>query len=268
MQVVRIPLYQALEMGSYETGDLLYRYIYEFQKQIFWIWLTVGVLAWGNHMKRFQDARLNEVTLREQLQDAKLKAIGQQINPHFLFNSLNMISELVYESPEKADIFIQDLSDLLRKSLELGKNPMTQFDEEIRFLDHYLSIMEGRFGERLNYCLDVPDAHKSIEIPALILQPIIENSIKHRLGAGPAGVEITLSSRIEDHALIISVCDSSENPMTPAPDASRSTGSGLENIRKRLHTLYANAGSIQWGAQSETDFKTQIQIPAKTAAFR
>jgi len=172
--------------------------------------------------------------------EAELKALRSQINPHFLFNSLNSVSALISTDPKAARHMTELLADFFRKSLEAGKKPFISLHEELELGTNYLNIERIRFGPRLRVAMQVDDQCRKYSVPPLILQPIIENAVKHGIAHMIDGGTITVSAQCSKHYLKISI----ENPCDH--DRPKGTGNriGLENIRTRLNTIYDSKSDI------------------------
>ena len=264
MLVSRELLYPVFGFGDYEPGKLVYRFAMEFQKQVFWIWGTIGFLALIRHLRRYHENQLRSVKLQEQLVQSRLDVMRQQINPHFLFNSLNLISNKVYESAEEADRLIAELADLLRISLEMGKQPTVSLSQELNFLDKYLHIMKERFGDRFDLVKTIDPACLDAEVPSLILQPIIENSFKHRLEADTADLRIELVASDSNGRMNIQIVDESSSPIRE--DLNEQSGIGLENIRTRLDTMYDEEAVFSFGVENNRRFKVMMDLPLQNKA--
>ena len=263
MMVSRDLLYPVFRLGDHDVGLLVYRYLMEFQKQVFWIWGTFGFLALARHLRRYHENELRSVKLQEQLVQSRLDVMRQQINPHFLFNSLNLISNKVYESPEETDRLITELADLLRLSLEMGKSPKVSFNQELQFLEKYIHIMQERFGDRFTFSKKIEPDCLDMQVPSLILQPIIENSFKHRLEVDASELTIDLIATQSDGKLTIQVTDESSKGKLAVGDRSTSSenGVGLNNIRERLNTLYQQDASLNFGPVGDRQFQVTLVIP-------
>jgi two-component system, LytTR family, sensor histidine kinase AlgZ len=183
-----------------------------------------------------QTSRRSELLARE----AQLKALKAQVNPHFLFNSLNSISALTAIDPVRARAMCIRLADFLRVSLRLGERGAIPFGEEMKLTRMYLDVEQVRFGTRLRLAADVDDACSECLIPALLIQPLVENAVKHGIALIDAGGEISLYARRERDSLRFTI----ENPFDPDAPASRS-GIGLENVRQRLEARYGSAARMK-----------------------
>ncbi|MBQ5940471.1 MULTISPECIES: sensor histidine kinase [unclassified Massilia] len=179
--------------------------------------------------------RAKRAQLNEQLVQAQLDALRRQIEPHFLFNSLNTITGLVRERRNDAAVgMITGLSELLRRVLADADRNLATLDEELAFLDKYLAIQKMRFGERLHYSVDAPPALLSAQVPTLLLQPLVENAFKHGLAHRPESGRIGVTIGTAADRLSIAVY----NDGPPLPAAVPAGRIGLANVRQRLASLY------------------------------
>lgn len=219
-----------------------------------------------------QDVRLAErraAAFRAAARDAELRALRYQVNPHFLFNTLNSLSTLVMRNrPEEAERMILNLSTFFRTSLTADAADDLALDEEIRLQRLYLDIEAVRFPDRLRIAIDVPPALADACIPGLLLQPVVENAIKH--GVSRATRPVTLSIRatsVLPGRLTITVSD--DGPATgnadtiaaPFDHAVESTGTGLRNVRARLAARFGDDAGIHWGPLPVEGFAVTIELP-------
>jgi two-component system, LytTR family, sensor kinase len=217
-------------------------------------WALLAVFATvvatiGIPIKLWNNTRI-EMKLEEQeklLLEARLDALQSQINPHFLFNTLNSISSLVRFDPDRARELIVKLSKLLRRLL--GKHDeFVQLREEIEFLDDYLDIEVVRFGrDKLRVYKHLDPETLDVVVPSMLLQPLVENSIKHGLSPKVDGGSITLRSRLQDGHLVIHVEDDGvgmSSPPAVAAQAGSGRGIGMVNVAERLHVLFGDEGKI------------------------
>ncbi len=180
--------------------------------------------------------------LERQLAEAELRALRMQLNPHFLFNTLHTISAIMDENVPGARRLMVDLSDLLRRSLDGVRRPFVPLDEEIDFLARYLGIEAERLGERLTVQFDVDADARAALVPHLILQPIVENAIRHAIAPFAEGGTLRLDGHVEDDVLVLTVRDDGPGVRDDAP--TRSTGIGLSTTRERLKGLYGDAAEL------------------------
>ncbi len=205
---------------------------------------ATSVMVVAIALKVLNNVRI-EMKLEEQermILQAKMDALQSQINPHFLFNTLNSVSSLVRFDPDGAREMIVKLANILRRLLKKG-DAFVQLREEFAFIDDYLDIEVVRFGkDKLRVVKELEPASLDITIPGMILQPLVENSIKHGLSPKVEGGSITLRSRIHDGRLVIEVED---DGVGIAGTASAGTGIGMTNISERLNVLYGNSASME-----------------------
>lgn len=194
---------------------------------IVWIWEFVAY--------RNEDSS-RQAAAQALAKDAELTGLTQQLQPHFLFNSLNSISALIGSRPQEARLMIQQLSDFLRGTLKKDNRQLVPLSEEIKQLELYLAIEKVRFGHRLSTVFDCDEQSLALQLPPLILQPIIENAIKFGLYDTTGQVEIKIQTRLEKSNLIIKI----QNPFDPQTSSTiKGTGFGLKSVSRRLYLLYA-----------------------------
>lgn len=197
-----------------------------------------------------------EAKLKNLVQEAELTALKSQINPHFLFNSLNSISSLTITNPGDAQEMVIKLSDFLRYTLSHDKNEKTSLKDEINNLKRYLDIEKVRFGKRLNFVHNISNECLNIEIPNMILQPLIENSIKHGVYNSSEEVLVVLNCKIEDSYVYIEISNDYD------PEAVKRTGQGigLSNIKQRLKLIYKRQDLLEIKAEKLT-FIALLKFP-------
>ena len=192
------------------------------------------------------------------LQQAELKALKSQLNPHFLFNTLNAISALVYRSPEDADRTITQLSDLLRVSLEGGKTEEILLEEELHFLRAYLQIHQTLMNKRLAVEWNVAPETLRAAVPNMILQPLVENAVEHGLAPLKRGGRIEINAYRADGALHLEVRD---NGRGLAEKEKLNAGIGIANTRARLRFLYADNQALTLNDGENGGLHVSIEIP-------
>jgi two-component system LytT family sensor kinase len=213
-------------------------------------WLWFYICEQQESISRKNDA---ESLLRE----AELSKLRQQLQPHFLFNSLNSISALAGSRPEEARKMIQQLSEFLRGTLKKDDQQLVPLAEELQHLQLYLDIEKVRFGHRLNTTLEKSEESLQMKLPSLLLQPIVENAIKFGLYDVTEEVSIRITAKVEQAYLVLQV----ENPFDPATVQSvRGSGFGLNSIQRRLYLLYARKDLLST-EQKGNIFITLVKIP-------
>jgi two-component system sensor histidine kinase AlgZ len=194
-----------------------------------------------------------------QARDAELKALKAQINPHFLFNSLNSISALTSVDPARARDMCVLLGDFLRLTLGLGEKAVVHFSEELELLQKYLAIEKIRFGDRLNMQENIQEESRTCMLPPLLLQPLVENAVKHGIASLPEGGNVRLIAERQNGRLAILV----ENSWDPDAPPGRSGGLGLKNVQQRLEARYGKEASLRVNTEGEL-FQVSLSLPVET----
>lgn len=198
--------------------------------------LTVALHYLLMTLEQRQESERTEQELRILAREAELKALRAQLNPHFLFNSLNSISALASLDAKRAREMCVLLSDFLRKSLKLGERSTVQLSEELDLVKNYLAIEQIRFGDRLCVEWEVDPAVADVEVPTLLLQPLAENAIKHGIAQIPEGGTIRISATVHGDFAEIHV----ENPIDADAEAPVGLGLGLRQVKQRLQGRYGS----------------------------
>jgi len=222
--------------------------------------LTVAVHYLIITFELSKEAEQRELQSRIFAQEAELKALRAQINPHFLFNSLNSISALATQDPAAVRAMTLRLADFLRKSLRLGAQESIRLDEEVSMSISFLEIEQIRYGSRLKIVQKIDDVCRNCLVPPLILQPLIENAVHHGIAHMLDGGTITLESEWRGSVLHIKI----ENPVDPDRPRNRKGGLGLENVSKRLRAIYKDDARLQ-AEERDNIFHTDLWIPAQTS---
>ena len=265
MTLTRTWLFPVFNLGRYNPGHLFYRYLMEYHKQ-FLIYAAVGVIVYAVERARAARTREREAAaltlrasnLQAQLADARLQSLQGQLRPHFLFNTLNMISSLMYEDARKADRMMSRLSTLLRMSLDTSKQPCVPLKQEMNILDVYLEIMEARFGSRLRVTRELDAALADVPVPALLLQPLVENAIRHGEPDPDRPIEISVRAQRRGDQVRLEVAD---NGPGLTDDASGSNGVGLKSVRDRLAQLYGADAHLRLENRSPRGLLVIIELP-------
>ena len=228
-------------------------------------WSLVGACQAITNFRRSQERERRAVELEARLASAQLQALRMQINPHFLFNTLNSIAALVYANPRAADEMLGNLSALLRRSLDSMEKPEITLAEELEFIWTYLSIEQKRFGERLRVKQSVPDTLMKALVPALILQPAVENAIRHGIEPQRAPGLIWIEARQEGKRLHLVVRDNGRGlPEGISKNSERhgaGNGIGLANTQARLRGLYGEDQGFSLGTAEPQGCQVDICLP-------
>ena len=235
----------------------------------YWVWAAIyatSVTAIGVELKIFNSVRI-QIKLEEQerlLLHARMEALQNQINPHFLFNTLNSISSLVRFDPDMARDVIFKLATILRKLLSSGE-AFAPLRDEFEFIDNYLDIEVVRFGrDKLHVVKELDPASLDVVVPSMLLQPLIENSIKHGLSPKVEGGSIFLRSRVTDSRLIIEVEDDGVGMGSAQLEESSSwtgMGIGMANISERLQVLYGDTARMTIDSHEGMGTLVRIRLP-------
>lgn len=206
-----------------------------------------------------REAQARALEARVLARDAELKALRAQVNPHFLFNCLHSISALTSSDAARAREMCILLADFLRTTLRLGGKEIITLDEELALVRGYLAIEKVRFGARVDMKEDVAKETMGLLLPPLLLQPLVENAIRHGIANLPQGGVIRLSAQRNNEAVAIQI----ENSFDPDSPSSLKTGLGLENIRQRLNARYGEDASISVRTEGNR-FLVNLRLPAQT----
>jgi two-component system LytT family sensor kinase len=230
--------------------------------------LVAGYLA--VYYARLREEEFRTMKLSSQLAQAQLKALKMQLQPHFLFNTLHSISTLVYTDAGRADRMIVQLSDLLRMTLDDASSDLVPLEREIECARKYLAIEQTRFSDRLTVEFDVDPEALDVPVPYLLLQPIVENSVRHGTSKMIESGRISVSARLVHGRLQLRVSDN--GPGFDAPEPARREGLGLKNTRERLEQIYQSNFQLRTsgsgGATVEISLPQGILIhdPARASA--
>ena len=210
-------------------------------------------------MENSRHAEAQAVEARVLARDAELKALKAQVNPHFLFNSLNSISALTSIDPARARDMCVLLGDFLRLTLGLGERTSVRFSEELDLLQKYMAIEKVRFGTRLTMLEEIQEESKPCLLPPLLLQPLVENAVKHGIASLPEGGQVRVAAQRQNGRLAILV----ENSWDPDSPPRRLGGRGLKNVQLRLEARYGKDASLHVNNEGDL-FQVSLSLPAET----
>ena len=206
-----------------------------------------------------QQEQIKSTKLELELQKTRMDVLRNQLQPHFLFNTLNLISSTMYRDVDKADSIIARLGDLLRYSLATEQKPFVAFKEEMQVMTSYLEIAKLRFGDRLSMTINISPETNDIMIPAMLLQPLLENAVKYGIEPSDDNGEIILTTTLENSELIITIT----NPWHQRRAQQESFGIGLSNTKNRLTLLYGDHASVELETSNEKQITLQIRLPVQ-----
>ncbi|HEY1659783.1 MAG TPA: histidine kinase [Candidatus Sulfotelmatobacter sp.] len=234
----------------------------------YWVWAAIyaaSITAIGIELKIFNSVRI-QIKLEEQerlLLHSRMEALKNQINPHFLFNTLNSISSLVRFDPETAREVISKLATILRRMLS-STEAFVPLREEVEFIDNYLDIEVVRFGDKLRVVKELAPESLDVMVPAMILQPLVENSIKHGLASKVEGGSIYLRSRLSDSSVVIEVEDDGVGMVASQvfeTAQSPRSGIGMANVSERLEVLYGDTAQMTIDSREGKGTLVRIRLP-------
>jgi LytS/YehU family sensor histidine kinase len=238
-------------------------------RYLFVIWashMTLMVLWMAVYLAihEFRHRRITEVrALRLELvaQQAQLRGLRAQINPHFLFNCLNSLRELIVENPHGAQMMVTQISGLLRYSLQSNHTELVRLADEVQAVKDYLDLEGVRLEERLQVYWNIASDLGNVPIPPMLLQTLVENALKHGISRRPAGGEITIGVRSQDFVVELEVVNTGELSGNPSTE-----GLGLRNAQERLQLLYGDKATIVLESAPNNHVRAAITLPLQGAA--
>jgi two-component system, LytTR family, sensor kinase len=246
---VHLAIGVGVAFAKWQLDNLLLHYVlgfrtrtslaFVFHQSVVTYWLLVGATQACLYYRRYREGELRSAQLGAQLAQAQLQALKMQLHPHFLFNTLNAISTLVHRDPEAADRMIARLSELLRLTLENAGVQEVPLAQELEFLERYLEIERTRFADRLVVRMDIAPEALDARTPYLILQPLVENAIRHGIAARSSAGCIVVSARRDNGKLVLEVGD--DGPGITSAASISNKGVGISSTRARLEKLYGSA---------------------------
>ena len=225
---------------------------------IFLAWCALANILWYR-LEEQSASQERLLTAQNLSKEAELNKLRHQLQPHFLFNSLNSVYALTIMNPKEAGVMIMKLASFLRGTLKRDDEIWVNVGEEMEYIQLYLDIEKVRFSHRLNIDVQVDEETLALCLPGTLLQPIVENAIKFGLYNTSAAITISIWVKVENHALVVVV----QNPFDPEMKATGGTGFGLKAIKRRLYLLFADEQLLQTQATAENMFITTLKIPQK-----
>ena len=203
-----------------------------------------------------QQERIKRLSSEKEALEAKLRLLQAQIEPHFLFNTLSNVLSLIDRDPVKGKSMLADLIRYLRTSLSRTLPDTTTLDQEIEIIKAYLNIQKIRMGERLHFTIEIPDTARLCPFPPMLLQPLVENAVKHGLEQQMEGGEITIRAAEEDDLIRIEVTDTG-----PGFSSFQKAGVGIANVRERIRLLYGEKGRLLLEENKPHGIRAIIEVP-------
>jgi signal transduction histidine kinase len=260
----RVLIFPLAGLGPYDYGLMRYRFPMEFAIQAPNIVLMIAGLNGWRLYRAARERELRAAQLEGELNRAQLSSLEAQLQPHFLFNTLNAISSLMYSDPARADRMMGRLSDLLRLTFQRSPSAEVPLAGELEWLGWYLEIMQLRFGDRLTVRRTIAPDTAQLAVPRMVLQPLVENALTHGAArhAGPASV--TIATRRDGERLRLTVTDDGPG-ITGDPARALTTGVGLSNTVARLQALYGGQARLRLENAATGGLVASIDLPARPA---
>jgi sensor histidine kinase YesM len=232
-------------------------------------WVFAGAAIGYSYYRRYAERDLQVARLETQLAETKLRVLKMQLDPHFLFNTLNSISALMRRDIEAADAMLEGLSQLLRMSLAHEAQQEVTLREELEFLELYLAIQQSRFRDKLAIEMDIDPEALDALVPHMILQPAVENALQHAVSAMVSDSRISVAARRTGTSLVMTISDN--GPGFAAEALESPQGVGLQNTRRRLEALYAGEFGFNTrnapGGGAVVRMELPFRLPASCAAL-
>ena len=244
-------LFPLFGLGPYDYGAMPTRYFMEFPAQVIHYSMWVGAYTVYRNWLRTKD-------LEKELIGARLSALTHQLQPHFLFNALNAVSAAIYEDPHRADRMLERIGDFLRATLRVPASPIVPLSTEFSLARQYLEIMKTRLEDGLQFEIECDASAESAQVPALLLQPLVENAIEHGQDPLSGRVDVRLQATRQNGFVTISIRDRGRGFSSDGPS---SNGHGLLNARQRLKTVYGDRASLRFACDSAGGARVDVRIP-------
>ena len=223
----------------------------------------VGLVHAVHFHDRSRERERRAVALEAQLTAARLNALQAQLHPHFLFNALNAISTLLRRDTRAAQEALTSFSELLRLALSHSSQPEVSLREDVEFLRCYVEIQQTRLGDRLRFEEEIDPAAFDCLVPALLLQPLVENAIRHGIEPSPDPGIVRVAIHPQDGWLLVTVEDNGAGLSAKEEEHGSGTGIGLQNLRSRLETLYGTQQQVEVTTRNGGGVRVKVEIPLR-----
>lgn len=224
---------------------------------VYFFWTLIYFLFY--FIENYKKAEIENLKWEASINEIELNKLKSQLNPHFIFNAMNSIRALVDENPLKSKDAITQLSNILRNTLQMGKNKVISFDEEMRVVTDYLALESIRYEERLKTIIQLDPQSRDFFVPPLMLQTLVENAIKHGISQLTKGGIVEIITKVKGDVLYITLRNSGQLKENTDED----TGFGLKNTLQRLQLLYKDAAVLKISNENDSMVITELQIPRK-----
>ncbi len=222
---------------------------------VYFFWSLIYFLFY--FIQNYKKAEIENLKWEASINEIELNKLKSQLNPHFIFNAMNSIRALVDENPAKSKDAITQLSNILRNTLQMGKNKVISFEEEMRVVTDYLALESIRYEERLKTNVQIDPLSLHFSVPPLMLQTLVENAIKHGISKLTNGGLVEIITKVKDNVLFITIRNSGQLKENTEED----TGFGLKNTLQRLQLLYSDSAVLKISNESDSMVLTELQIP-------
>jgi len=226
-----------------------------------WLFGVWSLLYFGYHaFNRARRAEVDRWQMESTVKEAELRALKSQVNPHFIFNSLNTVRALIHEDPATAETMVTRLAALLRYALQAGQLETVSLERELAIVRDYLEIEKIRFEERLRARFEIDDRALGLAVPPLLLQTLVENAVKYGVGGDSSGGDVVVSAAVEGDLLKLTVANTGR-----LSSGGASTGLGLKNAMDRLRMLFGEKAALRLGERERGWVVAEVEIPVKRA---
>lgn len=227
----------------------------------FFSWSLIYFLF--HYIENYKKAEIENLKWEASINEIELNKLKSQLNPHFMFNAMNSIRALVDENPAKSKDAITQLSNILRNTLQMGKNKVIPFEEEMKIVNDYLALEAIRYEERLKASVSIHPESKNFNVPPLMIQTLVENGIKHGISKLIDGGVLEIETIVENDSLIIKIKNSGQLKEKSESEI----GFGIKNTEQRLQLLYGKSASLKISNLNSTSVLTQLIIPKKLVSY-
>ncbi|NHZ98804.1 sensor histidine kinase [Massilia sp. CCM 8734] len=249
--------YKALKIPVIPSELIMNKFMDEAPKSQLFVAIWGFIYISVSSSRRIKNAELFNLRLQNNLKEAQLSSLSNQLNPHFLFNSLNNIRFMIHEDAQRADAMITSFSDILRYSLESSRHEKVSLHHEVGIITKYLAIVKTQLEERLDFSLRIAPGLDDALMPPMVLQMLVENAVKHGLDQLQGGGTLNVDARQLGQCLQLEVRNDAPDAQVATPGC---TGIGLLNIEQRLHLLYGELATLD-AAHADGVFKVAITLP-------
>jgi len=265
MAITRQIISPLVGLGRYDYGIMFYRYPMELSNDLVGFTSIVCLYYYFRKFRLAQAQQLAAAQLKTKLAEAQLENLRLQLQPHFLFNTLNTISSVMYEDVKAADQMVTQLSDLLRLTLRASRTHEIPLGDELQITRLYLDLMQKRSEEKLRVHYAIDATLDDALVPQLILQPLLENSLRHGMKASGEAIDISVEANREDDSLVLKISDTGLGFGSSDPNSVLGRGVGLANIRDRLAQLYGGGHGFSIANRVGGGAEITLRFPYRTA---